>query len=59
MDALHGNFSVFADGLSHALAEAFAQQETLVEWPVFGSAMPYPPPDSPPELGSFLTLYLH
>lgn len=51
IDALHGNFADFVNGLSHALAEAFAQQGTLMEWPVFGSAMPYPPPDSPPKSG--------
>lgn len=51
VDALHDNFSAFANGMSRALAEAFAQQETLVEWPIFGSAVPYPPPDSPPEEG--------
>lgn len=49
MDALHFKFLAYANGLSHALGEAFAQQGTIMEFPVFGSTMPYPPPDSPPE----------
>lgn len=51
MDALYGNFTAFAGGLSHALAEAFAQQGIVVEWPIFSSDMPYPQTDSPPESG--------
>lgn len=51
MDALHDKFSAFTNGLSQALAESFAQQGTLMEWPMFGSAMPYQPPNYPPESG--------
>ena len=51
VDAMYDNLGTFTTGLTRALAEAFAQQGTMLEWPQFGTAVPYPPPDSPPEEG--------
>lgn len=51
IDAMYDNFGAFATGLTRSLAEAFAQQGTMLEWPQFGTTVPYPPPDLPPEEG--------
>lgn len=48
---MYDNFATFATGLTRLLAEAFAQQGTMLEWPKFGTAVPYLPPDSPPDEG--------
>lgn len=49
MDAMHDINRRFAQDMTVSLDRVFERDGIQVEWPVYGTHQPYPPPDTPPD----------